>query len=73
MYLFSNLVGDESYENQALYAQDIFDELTEINTNGYLIHGIRHDMKSIMLLWLESWCIIAGYKNRHISCYVIWH
>ena len=44
--------GAENYENQEKYGLETFEELMDLNTNGYVIEGEHHD---ILVVSCSDW------------------
>ena len=54
--------GEENYENQLKFGQEIFHELDNINDTGYYFHGIHH---TIQVISCSDWKAGACLEGMH--------
>ena len=54
--------GAETYENQLKYGKEVFQELREIQENGFDFQGVHHDIKIVSCCdWKAGACIEGQY------------
>ena len=54
----SLITGDENYDNQVKYGQEVFHQLHEIQQNGFHFEGVLHAIKVICCCdWKAGACI----------------
>ena len=60
------ILGEENYENQQEYGEEIFRELMDFEEGGVEINDIHHDIKLIFKSdWKVSACI-EGFTNYFV-------
>ena len=53
--------GDENYDNQKLFGQEVFNELARINRNGYYFDGKHHQVKVVCCCDWKAAATLQGY------------
>ena len=70
MYTFSKHLlsneGEENYENQLKFGQEIFHELENINDTGYYFHGIHHTIQVISCCDWKAGACLEGMHTMSI-------
>ena len=67
IYLTFLFKGDETYENQKKFGQQVFDELKDIDRNGLTIDGIWHEIHvSSSCDWKAAACIEGIYNKMEL-------
>ena len=57
--------GDETYNNQMKYGKEVFEELNELQQNGFDFEGIHHDIKIVSCCdWKAGACIEGGNTQQ---------